>query len=276
MLNCAINNETGGSVNFLPVSRQNPIFGGYGTVVTDTLPLFDQESQNVKKCRKCGEEKPATTEFFHANKGGKYGLRAVCILCWRAYTRELIKRPETAEKRKKYAAEYGKSGRRAKAQREWRKKNPVSAKASAVKWKSKNKDHIRETALKCRERNREAYRAKQRRADAKLQTQPYHVIKKRLKARLRQMLKGTVLGSTEKLFGFTRGELLRHIESKFTDGMSWEALVRGEIHIDHKRPVSSFNITSINDPDFKICWSLDNLQPLWAKDNYLKGAKVND
>lgn len=228
-----------------------------------------------KKCTKCGEEKPATTEYFHNNRGGKYGLRAVCIPCWRSYTRQLIKRPETAEKRKKYSAQYVESGRRAKAQREWRKKNPASAKASAVKWKSKNKEHIREMALKCRERNRSAYREKQRRADAKLQTQPYHVIKKRLKARLRQMLKGTVLGSSEKLFGFTRDELLKHIEGRFTDGMSWEALIRGEIHIDHKRPVSSFNITSIDDPDFNICWGLDNLQPLWARDNYLKGAKIN-
>jgi hypothetical protein len=84
-----------------------------------------------------------------------------------------------------------------------------------------------------------------------------------------------VLGSSEKLFGFTRDELLRHIESKFTEGMSWEALVRGEIHIDHKIPVAAFNITSIDDPDFKVCWCLDNLQPLWAKDNFLKGAKVN-
>jgi len=34
-----------------------------------------------KKCRKCGQEKPATAEFFHSNKTGKYGVMAVCREC---------------------------------------------------------------------------------------------------------------------------------------------------------------------------------------------------
>jgi len=243
---------------------------------TNTLPPFEMESQATKKCTKCGEEKPATTEYFHANDGGKYGLRGMCIPCWRERVRELIKRPEIIENRKKNAVEYVKSGKAAKSSREWRKKNPQSAKMSAMRWRNKNKEHNREVQRKWRDANRDKCRAKQRRADANLQTKPYHVIKKRLKARLRQMVKkGTVLGSSEKIFGFTRAELLTSIENKFTNGMSWEALIQGEIHIDHKRPVSSFNITSIDDPDFKICWGLDNLQPLWAKDNYLKGAKFN-
>lgn len=89
------------------------------------------------------------------------------------------------------------------------------------------------------------------------------------------LTKGAMIKSSEKLFGFTRDELVKHIEGQFTNGMSWEAFMRGEIHIDHKRPVSSFNITSVDDPDFKACWCLDNLQPLWAKDNYLKGAKTD-
>ncbi len=241
----------------------------------NTLPLFNQQSQTTKKCTKCGEDKPATTEFFHANKGGKYGLRGMCIPCWRERTRELIKRPEIAKNRREATKKYIESGMNAKRNREWRKKNPQSAKLSAMKWKSKNKDYIRDAAKKYRDKNREKFRAKQRRSDATLQTKPYHVIKKRFKARLRQMLKGISFGSSEKLFGFTRDELLRHIENRFTPDMSWDALVRGEIHIDHIRPVSSFNIKSIDDPDFKICWSLDNLQPLWAKDNYLKGAKIN-
>jgi len=226
-----------------------------------------------KKCTKCGEEKPADREHYHINKGGKYGLRSMCIPCWRSRVRELIKQPEVAAKRKEYASRYVESGENAKKNREWRKKNPDSARMSAIKWKEKNKDRIRETAQKCRDKNRDKYREKQRRVDAKLQTKPYHVLKKRFKARLRQMLKKkTVLGSSERLFGFTREKLVLHIENKFSEGMSWEALLRGEIHIDHIRPIASFNINSIEDPDFKACWSLDNLQPLWAKDNLLKGS----
>lgn len=275
MLNFDINNETEGCANIQSVSNQKHIFRGYAPMTNLILPLNNLESQITKKCTKCGEEKPATTEFFHANKGGKHGLRGMCIPCWRERTRELIKRPEVAKNRREATKKYIESGMNAKRNREWRKNNPQSAKLSAMKWKSKNKDRIRETALMCRQKNREVYREKQRRSDARLQTQPYHVIKKRFKARLRQMIKGVSFGPSEKLFGFTRNELLQHIENRFAPDMSWEALVRGEIHIDHIRPVSSFNIKSIDDPDFKICWSLDNLQPLWAKDNYLKGAKID-
>jgi hypothetical protein len=35
----------------------------------------------MKKCSKCGVEKPATAEFFPEDKGGKDGLRADCKEC---------------------------------------------------------------------------------------------------------------------------------------------------------------------------------------------------
>lgn len=39
----------------------------------------------TKRCTKCGEEKPATTEYFHRSKLGRYGLRSACKLCAHAY-----------------------------------------------------------------------------------------------------------------------------------------------------------------------------------------------
>lgn len=73
------------------------------------------------------------------------------------------------------------------------------------------------------------------------------------------------------LVGFSPMDLVRHIESQFTDGMSWDN--KREWQIDHIRPVSSFNFDSTDHPDFKKCWALNNLQPLWAKDNISKGNK---
>jgi len=35
----------------------------------------------MKKCSKCGEEKPATTEYFYRSKSGKYGLCGRCKTC---------------------------------------------------------------------------------------------------------------------------------------------------------------------------------------------------
>jgi len=42
----------------------------------------------MKKCTKCGEEYPATAEFFHRNKTGKYGLTSQCKECRREYNKE--------------------------------------------------------------------------------------------------------------------------------------------------------------------------------------------
>ena len=66
-----------------------------------------------------------------------------------------------------------------------------------------------------------------------------------------------------------RGEdLEKHLESKFEEGMSWDNY--GEWHIDHIIPQSHFDINSADCEEFKKCWSLENLQPLWKKDNLKK------
>jgi len=49
-------------------------------------------------------------------------------------------------------------------------------------------------------------------------------------------------------------------------GTEWE--------IDHKIPLWSFDYSDIADPQFKKCWALDNLQPLWKGDNLKKGTKI--
>ena len=68
--------------------------------------------------------------------------------------------------------------------------------------------------------------------------------------------------------GYTLENLVQHLENQFVDGMTWEN--KGKWHIDHIRPVSSFNYNSMEDPGFKECWGLSNLRPLWAKDNLKK------
>lgn len=76
------------------------------------------------------------------------------------------------------------------------------------------------------------------------------------------------------ILDFTLKDLIKHLESRFTDGMSWDNMHLW--HIDHIRPISSFNYKSTDDPEFKECWSLSNLQPLWAEDNIRKGSKILD
>lgn len=81
-------------------------------------------------------------------------------------------------------------------------------------------------------------------------------------------------GGVARFLGYTADELREHLQSLFVDGMSWEALKDGRIHIDHIMPVSRFDLT--NEDDVRRAWSLSNLQPLWAKDNIRKGALLPD
>jgi len=60
-----------------------------------------------------------------------------------------------------------------------------------------------------------------------------------------------------------------HIEQQFKDGMSWEN--HGEWHIDHIFPVG---LASDEEMVYKLN-HYTNLQPLWAKENLQKGAKIN-
>ena len=91
----------------------------------------------------------------------------------------------------------------------------------------------------------------------------------------RVIKKGRMDVSTTKTLNdlYTEEELVSHLETYFTEenGYSWGNM--DEWHIDHIRPVSSFNFTTTDCEDFKKCWALSNLQPLWAADNISKGDK---
>ena len=76
----------------------------------------------------------------------------------------------------------------------------------------------------------------------------------------------------ESLVGYTSQNLKSHLEKKFQPGMTWENY--GKWHIDHIIPRTFFQYKSVKNIEFKYCWSLDNLQPLWAKDNLSKSAKI--
>jgi 5-methylcytosine-specific restriction endonuclease McrA len=91
--------------------------------------------------------------------------------------------------------------------------------------------------------------------------------------RMRKSLNGIKESkSWETLVDYSLEELKLHLERQFTEGMSWDNY--GEWHIDHIIPVSSFNIQTLDDENFKKCWSLENLQPLWAEQNIKKSNKI--
>ena len=81
--------------------------------------------------------------------------------------------------------------------------------------------------------------------------------------------------------GYDQFDLKEHLEAQFSNNMTWEswgridqALREGfSWNIDHIIPKSRFHYTNLDDPDFKECWRLDNLRPLGAVLNSVRGDK---
>lgn len=89
---------------------------------------------------------------------------------------------------------------------------------------------------------------------------------------IRMSMKGngyTKKSKTYEILGCTFEEFKQHLESKFTEGMTWEN--QGKWHMDHIYPVSL-----ATDENHLIQLNhYTNFQPLWAEDNLKKGNKLN-
>lgn len=79
--------------------------------------------------------------------------------------------------------------------------------------------------------------------------------------------------SWEDLVGYKMSDLKEHLESLWLLGMSWNNYGRSGWVVDHIIPKKLWQYKSPLDSEFKQCWCLANLQPLWEADNIKKGAK---
>jgi hypothetical protein len=76
------------------------------------------------------------------------------------------------------------------------------------------------------------------------------------------------INKTQELIGCSVEFLKQYLESKFKPGMSWDNYGYRGWHIDHIRPLSSFDLTNLDQQ--KIAFHYTNLQPLWAEENLAK------
>ena len=79
--------------------------------------------------------------------------------------------------------------------------------------------------------------------------------------------------SWEELVGYSTDELKLHLESQFDDKMTWDNY-GSYWQIDHIVPIEKFNIISFESEDFKNCWSLRNLRPLFGLENSSKANNI--
>jgi len=233
---------------------------------------------NEKKCMSCNLIK--TVSEFHKNKSRTDGLQTTCKLCRHS------KSQSKKEKRKEY-------------RKEWYKRNVENIKKMENDRYHSNKDEINQkkrenyqkdtlyreknldSSKKYYHKNKETVKEKfklwaKKNKDKRNEISRRHYHKFKTLFICRRLIKRTIkfLGTekeltTIELLGYSPIDLKENIQNKFKSGMTWENY--GEWHIDHIKPISSFDKTE----NPKIINSLDNLQPLWAFDNLSKGSKFD-
>jgi hypothetical protein len=111
----------------------------------------------------------------------------------------------------------------------------------------------------------------------KKRTDPAYKLKCTLRNRIYYAIKkgqGFKSGHSQELLGCDFQAVKEHLESLFTEGMSWDNHGQGDDkwHIDHIIPCASFDLT---DPEEqRKCFHYTNLQPLWQPDNLSKGDRI--
>jgi hypothetical protein len=101
---------------------------------------------------------------------------------------------------------------------------------------------------------------------------PAILIKYRLRSRINRVLRGKLKSApTLTLLGCSLEQFKSHLESQFTRGMNWNNY-GSAWHIDHKEPCSSFDLSKPIEQ--RRCFHYSNLQPLGAKENRCKHARI--
>lgn len=253
----------------------------------------------LNECSKCNEAKLICD--FVKSKTCTFGVSNVCKACNSIYKRNYntINKDSISNKRKiKYEINKDRI-LSVKKQRYYENRNEILEKQRLFKslnrdklrryYKNyrlvnsesisrKNKKYKESNSNKLKEKNKEYYRLNK----DKISKYRSGYIKKRrkedslynLKLRMRSRLYSAIVkngyvksNTTESIIGCSFDYLKTYIESKFIDGMSWDNF--GSWHIDHIIPLAS---AKTKEELLKLS-HYTNLQPLWAKDNLIKGSK---
>jgi len=160
----------------------------------------------------------------------------------------------------------------------WRLRNPKKSKDLIIQWQLKHPKYwnkYKKTSAKWRKNNYDKVLVTCRRAAQKVRSTLKGNLNSKMACAILRSLKTNKAGRQwESLVGYTVGDLKTHLELLFTGSMTWKLFMQGKIHIDHVIPKSFFQYDKPEDQEFQYCWSLDNLQPLWAKDNQSKSNKI--
>jgi hypothetical protein len=144
------------------------------------------------------------------------------------------------------------------------------------KWSENNREYLTEYHKKWRTENVDKWRKTKRDYEKnRKDSDPLYKLVTNFRTAIYQVLKENNVEKNKSYFDvlqYSPEELINHLEKQFKDDMTWDNY--GIWHVDHKLPITSFDIQEMGDEEFMKCWSLDNLQPMWGEENIRKSNKL--
>lgn len=226
---------------------------------------------NTKICYTCNQI--LSIDSFYKHRGHSDGYSSYCKECDRRKCKEHYRKnkKERAKKSKIYREQHKEElAQKVKEyyrlhKNEFIKRNKLS--------KSRKPEYYRKYAREYRRtRKSKTARYKRERYNSDFEFNIRLKLSRRISMAIRKQFTSKAV-STSELLGCSFQEFRNYFESKFTEGMTWKKFMNGAIHIDHIIPCSAFDLTDLEQQ--KKCFHYSNCQPLWAKDNILKGDKLN-
>ena len=236
----------------------------------------------AKRCNRCKEIK--SEDFFYVQRyGGVQGelssLNHICKLCSSLAYQDNKERYRA--RREQHYQENKDRILKENALKRYEKKEENSR--SKARYYQENKEIIKEKKRIERVEKRKEISDRRRKKDKERRaSDPSFRFKTTLSSRIAGCLGGNKYGKKTNqilsFLGYSVDDLKIHLEGQFQEGMSWDNYGKpnGNFHagwaLEHKEPVCSFSFSSIEDDDFRKCWALSNLRPMWALENSQKIA----
>ena len=231
----------------------------------------------TKRCTKCNQEKNISE--FPKQKQGKFGVRSNCNKC----VKEWRMKYNQSDNYKKYREETKEKNR--EKNKQWRINNPSYNKTY---YEENRKIIIKRSVIHNQnnpnykiyqqnyhkndyQKNKPLYRQRQKeKCNSNINYRLTRILRKRTWDALKENIKSK---RTLELLGCSVEFLKKHLESQFTKNMSWNNYGYRGWHIDHIISCAKFDLSKPEEQ--KQCFHYSNLQPMWAEENWSKGANRN-
>jgi 5-methylcytosine-specific restriction endonuclease McrA len=146
----------------------------------------------------------------------------------------------------------------------WNQNNLEKSKKRSERYRKNNLERAKESCVQWRKNNTD-YKSNRKKID------PTYKMTENIRKRMYSYFRLNGISKKNRTFdivGLEPKDLKVYLEKKFEKNMNWENY--GEWHIDHIIPLSS---AKSEEQLYDLCY-YTNLQPLWKRDNLIKGNKI--